>query len=38
MSKSKDQKFIKTKPYIPMLPKNNSVLKTNDLTNPKESF
>ena len=31
MSKSKDQKFIKAKPYIPMPPKNNSVLQTNDL-------
>ena len=31
MSKSKEQKFIKTKPCIPMPPKNNSLTHLNDM-------
>lgn len=31
MSKSKDQKFVKTKPSIPMPPKNNSLSQFNDM-------
>ncbi len=37
MSKSKDAKFIKTKPCIPMPPKNGSTVPINDQTQIQES-